>query len=106
VVGCRRLVNALLLGLGFDVRSVACVSSGGWFGVTNCAPGVPRALGLSLTVRYVATHARVELSEQEAMERLAAYSYLARLLDQCAIETASVSKTCTSPGSPAGHTGT
>ena len=45
------------------------------------------ATGLNLTVRNVTTHTRTELSEQEAMERLAAYSYLARLLDQC--ETAS-----------------
>lgn len=35
------------------------------------------ATGLNLTVRNVATHTRDELSEQEAMERLAAYSYLA-----------------------------
>ncbi len=41
------------------------------------------ATGLNLTVRNVTTHTRSELSEQEAMERLAAYSYLARLLDQC-----------------------
>lgn len=43
------------------------------------------ATGLNLTVRNVATHTREEMSEQEAMERLAAYSYLARLLDQCEI---------------------
>ncbi|WP_291383782.1 TIGR02391 family protein [Demequina sp.] len=47
------------------------------------------ATGLNLTVRNVATHTRTELPEQEAMERLAAYSYLARLLDQCTIEIAS-----------------
>ncbi|MEB8342584.1 TIGR02391 family protein [Streptomyces endophyticus] len=41
------------------------------------------ATGLNLTVRNVTTHTRNELSEQEAMERLAAYSYLARLLDTC-----------------------
>lgn len=46
------------------------------------------ATGLNLTIRNVTTHTRDELSEQEAMERLAAYSYLARLLDQCAIERA------------------
>lgn len=40
------------------------------------------ATGLNLTVRNVATHTRDELSEQEGMERLAAYSYFARLLDQ------------------------
>ena len=45
------------------------------------------ATGLNLTVRNVTTHTREELSEQEAMERLAAYSYLARLLDQCDIHT-------------------
>lgn len=43
------------------------------------------AAGLNLTVRNVTTHTRDELSEQEAMERLAAYSYLARLLDQCEV---------------------
>lgn len=43
------------------------------------------ATGLNLTVRNVTTHTREELSEQEAMERLAAYSYLARLLDRCEI---------------------
>lgn len=41
------------------------------------------ATGLNLTVRNVTTHTRLELSEQEGMERLAAYSYFARLLDQC-----------------------
>jgi hypothetical protein len=45
------------------------------------------ATGLNLTVRNVTTHTRDELSEQEAMERLAAYSYLARLLDRCEIQT-------------------
>lgn len=44
------------------------------------------ATGLNLTVRNVTTHTRDELSEQEAMERLAAYSYLARLLDACQID--------------------
>jgi Protein of unknown function (Hypoth_ymh) len=46
------------------------------------------ATGLNLTVRNVATHSRKELTEQHAMERLAAYSYLARLLDQCKIRRA------------------
>jgi hypothetical protein len=46
------------------------------------------ATGLNLTVRNVTTHTRDELSEQEAMERLAAYSYLARLLDRCDVRTA------------------
>lgn len=45
------------------------------------------ATGLNLTVRNVTTHTRGELSEQEAMERLAAYSYLARLLDQCEVRS-------------------
>lgn len=45
------------------------------------------ATGLNLTIRNVTTHTRDELSEQEAMERLAAYSYLARMLDQCDIQT-------------------
>lgn len=43
------------------------------------------ATGLNLTVRNVATHTQAELSEQEALERLAAYSYLARMLDACEI---------------------
>lgn len=46
------------------------------------------ATGLNLTVRNVMTHTRDELSEQEALERLAAFSYLARLLDQCEIRRA------------------
>lgn len=46
------------------------------------------ATGLNLTVRNVTTHTRDELSEQEAMERLSAYSYLARLLDTCDIRRA------------------
>lgn len=46
------------------------------------------ATGLNLTVRNVTTHTRDELSEQKAMERLAAYSYLARLLDRCDVRTA------------------
>lgn len=43
------------------------------------------ATGVNLTIRNVATHSGGELSEQEGLERLAAYSYLARLLDQCEI---------------------
>ena len=43
------------------------------------------ATGLNLTIRNVTTHTRQELTEQEGMERLAAYSYFARLLDQCEI---------------------
>jgi hypothetical protein len=46
------------------------------------------ATGLNLTVRNVATHSTAELTEQEAMERLASYSYLARLLDCCEIRRA------------------
>lgn len=44
------------------------------------------ATGLNLTVRNVTTHTRHELSEQHALERLAAYGYLARLLDECRID--------------------
>lgn len=43
------------------------------------------ATGVNLTIRNVTTHTRDELTEQEAIERLSAYSYLARLLDQCEI---------------------
>jgi hypothetical protein len=46
------------------------------------------ATGLNLTVRNVTTHTRDELTEQEAMERLAAYSYLARLLEKCEVREA------------------
>lgn len=46
------------------------------------------ATGFNMTVRNVATHTLNELSEQEGMERLAAYSYFARLLDQCEIRKA------------------
>lgn len=44
------------------------------------------ATGLNLTVRNVTTHTRNELTEQEAMERLSAYSYLARMLDLCDVQ--------------------
>nr|QZD54130.1 TIGR02391 family protein [Glycomyces sp. TRM65418] len=44
------------------------------------------AEGLNSTVRNPTSHSSEELSEQEAMERLAAYSFLARLLDQCDIQ--------------------
>lgn len=46
------------------------------------------ASGLSLTVRNPTTHSRAELTEQEGLERLAAYSYLARMLDLCEIRRA------------------
>lgn len=46
------------------------------------------AEGLASTVRNATTHTTSELSEQEAMERLAAYSYLARLLDECEVRLA------------------
>ena len=46
------------------------------------------ATSLNLTVRNVATHTKDELPEQQAMERLAAYSLLARLLDCCQVVTA------------------
>jgi len=44
------------------------------------------AKGLNLAVRNVATHSREEISEQDGMERLGAYSHLARLLEQCEVE--------------------
>lgn len=44
------------------------------------------AEGLTNTVRNPCVHSRNELTEQDAMERLGAYSFLARLLDQCEIE--------------------
>lgn len=43
------------------------------------------ATGATLAIRNVATHGDAELSEQEGLERLGAYSYLARLLDECKI---------------------
>jgi len=43
------------------------------------------AVGTTLAIRNVSTHTGSELSEQEGLERLAAYSYLARLLDSCEI---------------------
>lgn len=48
---------------------------------------VQLATGVNLTIRNITTHTREELSEQEAMERLSAYSYLARLLDECEVRT-------------------
>ncbi len=48
----------------------------------------PLATGLNLTVRNVTTHTQLELSEQEALERLGAYSYFARLLDECEVARA------------------
>ena len=57
------------------------------------------ATGLNLTVRNVTTHTRTELTEQEAMERLAAYSYLARLLDQCEIHAPTTTVTDADPAS-------
>lgn len=43
------------------------------------------AIGATLAIRNVTTHAGGELSEQEGLDRLGAYSYLARLLDQCEV---------------------
>ncbi|GAA4659030.1 hypothetical protein GCM10023347_07940 [Streptomyces chumphonensis] len=51
-------------------------------------PGRWPAFPEDLTVRNVATHTRDELTEQEGMEQLAAYSYFARLLDQCEVRRA------------------
>lgn len=59
---------------------------GGLLPMTALLKGL--AEGLNLTVRNPATHSREELPEQEAMERLASYSYLARMLDRCEIATA------------------
>lgn len=55
------------------------------------------ATGLNLTVRNVTTHTRTDLSEQEAMERLAAYSYFARLLEQCEIARTALEDSVTPP---------
>ena len=55
------------------------------------------ATGVNLTIRNVATHTQDQLSEQEAMERLSAYSYLARLLDQCEIRSAEPSESAKAP---------
>ncbi|MGW0314120.1 TIGR02391 family protein [Streptomyces flavidovirens] len=46
---------------------------------------VDLATGLNLTVRNVTTHTRDEPTVQEGIERLTAYSYLARLLDTCEV---------------------
>lgn len=46
------------------------------------------ATGVNLTIRNPATHSTGEYTEQEAMEQLAAVSFLGRLLDQCAIDHA------------------
>lgn len=43
------------------------------------------ATGAGRTIRNVTTHSGDELSEQEGLERLAVYSYLARLLDRCEV---------------------
>ena len=58
-------------------------------------PSLARALndlatGLNLTIRNVTAHDPKELSEQEGLERLGAYSYFARMLDDCEIREASV----------------
>lgn len=51
------------------------------------------AAGLTLTVRNSSAHARKEVTEQEGMEQLAAYSLLARLLDQCEVRFAKETET-------------
>lgn len=43
------------------------------------------AEGLTLTSRNASAHARMLSNEQEAMEQLSAYSFLARLLDRCEV---------------------
>lgn len=44
--------------------------------------------GLASTSRNVSAHSQDNITEQEAMEQLASYSFLARLLDKCEIITA------------------
>lgn len=46
------------------------------------------AAGLCLVSRNASAHAQRTVNEQEGMEQLAAYSFLARLLDQCEIKSA------------------
>lgn len=43
-------------------------------------------VGINLTVRNPATHETAEYDEQDAMERLAAVSLIARLLDKCEVK--------------------
>lgn len=45
------------------------------------------AAGTQLVIRNPATHSQAELSEQDGLERLAALSYLARMLDVCIVDT-------------------
>lgn len=44
--------------------------------------------GANMVIRNPATHDQNDLSEQEALERLATMSVLAHLVDECALETA------------------
>lgn len=58
-------------------------------GLQDLGPALQQlAKGLNLAVRNVAAHERQELSEQDAMEMLSAYSMFARMLDQCEVEFA------------------
>ena len=50
-------------------------------GLRQFAPGV------QMTIRNPAAHGAVELGEQEALERLAVLSLLARWVDECHLET-------------------
>ncbi len=44
------------------------------------------ATSLNLTIRNPTTHSQTEITEQEALEMLGAYSFLARRLDECDIQ--------------------
>ncbi len=45
------------------------------------------APGANMVIRNPATHVDQDMSTQGALERLAALSLLARLVDRCAVET-------------------
>lgn len=58
-------------------------------GLQDLGPALQKlGRGLNLAVRNVAAHERQELSEQDAMEMLSAYSMFARMLDQCEVQFA------------------
>jgi uncharacterized protein Ymh len=73
---CRQASDApTVLGVGDLADKTTKSMRGGLEPVAKALNAL--ATGLNLTVRNVTTHTRDELSEQMAMERLAAYSYLA-----------------------------
>ncbi len=82
--------------VGSDGRYLLCTAGGEQFSAEQVViaagsrSAIPPAIADSGVRFYTRGDImrRTELPEQEAMERLAAYSYLARLLDRC--ETASV----------------